>query len=60
MGRGGVNVGVYGESVVQVEFEVPEGYQVTEMPWDIGVHSKGESQARGGKVDEAGSQVASN
>lgn len=33
---------------------------MTEMPWDIGVHSKGESQARGGKVDEAGSQVASN
>lgn len=25
-GRGGVDVGIYGESVVQVEFEVPEGY----------------------------------
>ena len=34
--------------------------QVTEMPWNIGVHSKEERQARGGKVNEAGSQVASN
>ena len=30
------------------------------MPWNIGVHSKEERQARGGKVNEAGSQVASN
>ena len=33
---------------------------MTEVPWNIDVHSKGESQARGGKADEAGSQVASN
>ena len=33
---------------------------VTEVPWNTDVHSKGESQERGGKVDEASSQVASN